>query len=93
MSPRRDRPGRDLMVIWGGFAVALLVCAAGARVTPHLVAAIAGGTVPVPIAQVLALLLLVGHLVGLAGLCFYGWHVLFTTPVCVIAAVRARRRT
>lgn len=80
------------MVIWGGLAVSLLVCAAVARVTPHLLSATASGTAPVPIAQVLALLLLLGELVGLAGMCFYGWHALFTTPVCVIIAVRDRRR-
>jgi ABC-type siderophore export system fused ATPase/permease subunit len=79
------------VVIWGGLAGALLVCAAVARVTPHLLDATASGSVPVPIAQVLALLLVLGQLVGLAGLCFYGWHALFTTPVCVIVAVRGKR--
>ena len=42
---------------------------------------------PVLLAQVLALLLV---LVQLAGLFFYGWHALFTTPLCVIAALRGR---
>lgn len=79
------------MVIWGGLGVAWLVCAGIPRVAPHLLAATAEGTVPVPVALVLALLLVLGQLAGLAGMCFYGWHALFTTPVCVFAAVRDRR--
>ncbi|GAA3712104.1 hypothetical protein ACRWOO_18420 [Streptomyces sp. NEAU-PBA10] len=87
----RDRPGRALAVIWGGLAFALLLCAAVQWVTPHLLSATAGGTVPVLLAQILALLLVLVQLAGLAGLCFYGWHALFTTPLCVIAALRGRR--
>ncbi|MER0477374.1 hypothetical protein ABR737_03175 [Streptomyces sp. Edi2] len=79
------------MVIWGGLVAALLVCVAVQRVAPHLVAATADGTVPVLLAPALALLLVLGQLVGLAGVCFYGWHALFTTPVCIAVAIRHRR--
>ncbi|GGU40708.1 hypothetical protein GCM10010289_72120 [Streptomyces violascens] len=79
------------MVIWGGLTVALSVCVAIQRVAPHLLAATVDGSVPVPLAQVFALLLVLGQLASLAGLCFYGWHALFTTPVCVFVAIRNRR--
>ncbi|KOU43231.1 hypothetical protein ADK54_18155 [Streptomyces sp. WM6378] len=71
-----------MVVIWGGLAAALLVCVTIQRVIPHLQAATVGGTLPVLLAPAFLLLLVVGQLAGLAGVCFYGWHALFTTPVC-----------
>ncbi|MFG2210978.1 hypothetical protein [Streptomyces sp. NPDC048638] len=81
-----------MVVIWGGLLVALLVCVTVQWVTPHLVTATADGTVPGLLASVLALLLVLGQLAGLAGVCFYCWHALFTTPVCIVVAIRNRRQ-
>ncbi|WP_138058230.1 hypothetical protein [Streptomyces marianii] len=80
-----------MLAAWGGLAGCLVFYVGVLRGGPIVLAAVAGGAVPVVLVPTVSLLLLFAQVAGLVGLCLSGWRALFTASAYVMA-VRAARR-